>query len=193
METEQIIIPNALPGEEFQPVERHEEYYVSNKGRIFSKNRYRFLVPFQEANGYMRVQLNGNKYYVHRLVANAFIENPEPEQYAFVDHINHDRNDNNASNLRWCSHIQNCNNRANDEFVQELPENVIPVNRYGRYEFQDLYYAANDLFYKYNGINYKIIRPYLDANDYYKIKAVDINKRSRNISLIKFKRLFDLI
>ena len=33
METEQIIIPNALPGEEFQPVERHEEYYVSNKGR----------------------------------------------------------------------------------------------------------------------------------------------------------------
>ena len=192
METEQIIIPNALPGEEFQPVERHEEYYVSNKGRIFSKNRYRFLVPFQEANGYMRVQLNGNKYYVHRLVANAFIENPEPEQYAFVDHINHDRSDNNASNLRWCSHIQNCNNRANDEFVQELPENAITVNRYGRYEFRDLYYA-NNLFYKYNGINYKIIRPYLDANDYYKIKAVDINKRSRNISLIKFKRLFDLI
>ena len=122
----------------------------------------------------------------------SFIENPEPEQYAFIDHINHDRKDNRHTNLRWCSQIQNCNNRTYDECVDELPEDALTVDTYKNFTFNDLYYS-NNLFYKYNGINYKIIRPYQDRNGYYRIEATAQDGARRNISLSEFKKQYRLI
>ena len=46
--------------------------------------------------------------YVHRLVAEAFIDNPN--KYRCIDHIDGDKTNNNVSNLRWCSDFINQNN-----------------------------------------------------------------------------------
>lgn len=86
-------------------------YAVTSEGRIWSYNKKIFLKPRRHTKGYMRVMLfNNNKrkdYYIHRLVANAFLPNPnnKPE----IDHINSNRADNRLCNLRWVSKKENRN------------------------------------------------------------------------------------
>lgn len=94
------------------------EYQVSNLGRIKSLYRRvnngtlkgriineKILIPQDNRNGYLQVRLNKNNkefhYYVHRLVAQAFIENPN--NLSQVNHINENKYDNNVSNLEWCN------------------------------------------------------------------------------------------
>ena len=61
-------------------------------------------------NGYHQVGLSGSRKtaFVHRLVAEAFL--PNPENKPCVDHINGNRADNRIENLRWVTHKENCNN-----------------------------------------------------------------------------------
>lgn len=59
-------------------------------------------------NGYKAVHINGKRYSVHRLIAEAFI--PNPENKPFIDHINTIRDDNRVQNLRWCTYEENQNN-----------------------------------------------------------------------------------
>ena len=79
---------------------------VSNFGRI--KCDKSIKTPYKEKKGYLRIALKGKKHLVHRLVAEAFIPNPENKPY--IDHINTDRTDNRVENLRWVTNKENCNN-----------------------------------------------------------------------------------
>jgi len=45
------------------------------------------------------------RYYVHRLIAETFLENPH--NYTEIDHINRDKSDNRVSNLKWCDRKEN--------------------------------------------------------------------------------------
>ena len=92
-------------------------YEVSDKGDIKSVN-YRgtgksaIRKQSISKNGYMRVILSDNgknkTYFVHRLVAAAFI--PNPENKPCIDHIDGDRTNNHADNLRWVTAKENSNN-----------------------------------------------------------------------------------
>ena len=92
-------------------------YEVSDKGNIKSVN-YRgtgksaIRKQSISKNGYMRVILSDNgknkTYFVHRLVAAAFI--PNPENKPCIDHIDGDRANNHADNLRWVTVKENQNN-----------------------------------------------------------------------------------
>lgn len=98
-------------------------YQVSNLGRVRSLARWikrkdgktiyrkgRILKP-QTGSGYQTVYFRvGNKqkwFYVHRLVAEAFI--PNPDNLPQVNHINENRMDNRVENLEWCSQRYNIN------------------------------------------------------------------------------------
>lgn len=64
------------------------------------------LTPYLNTNGYYRVSLGrGKKRYVHRLVAEAFIQNPN--SLPCVDHINGVKTDNSIPNLRWVTQKEN--------------------------------------------------------------------------------------
>lgn len=96
-------------------------YQVSNLGRIKSLKfrKERILKPQKHKNGYLYINLyKGNKikhYSIHRLVAEAFVYNPDPINNIEVDHLNTNPSDNRAENLEWVDHIKNRHNPLTEQ------------------------------------------------------------------------------
>lgn len=104
----------------WRDIEGYEgKYQISNYGRIKSKKRLdtknrpikeRILKTSQKYYGYQTVGLtiNGKTkyYYVHRLVAEAFI--PNPNNYNEINHKDENATNNFVGNLEWCNHHYNC-------------------------------------------------------------------------------------
>lgn len=125
MTNEEFIKSVSLEGEIWKDVVGYEGHYkVSSKGRVMSLARNidngvsifysqpTLLMQYISSTGYCMVTLSKKavckKHRVHRLVAIAFIDNPENKQY--IDHINTIRTDNRIENLRWVTRSENALN-----------------------------------------------------------------------------------
>lgn len=115
-------------GEEWRDICGFEGVYqISNMGRVkriidaFGRPMIRILHPYLSPDGYYLVDLRAHgkkkKISVHRLVAIAFIENPDNKPN--IDHINTIRTDNGVKNLRWCTQKENCNNPVSIKHLSE--------------------------------------------------------------------------
>ena len=85
-----------------------ENYQVTYDGRVWSFKTNKWLKPCLGNHGYFTVNINGKTVLLHRLIAEAFIPNPENKHC--IDHINGNRQDNRIENLRWCTYSENNNN-----------------------------------------------------------------------------------
>ena len=74
------------------------------------KDYYEFVNVKPNAAGYIQVNVpvRNTTTLVHRLVAEAFLSNPNG--YTEIDHINRDKSDNSVTNLRWVTHSENMHN-----------------------------------------------------------------------------------
>lgn len=90
-------------------IPEYPEYRVTDCGRVWSCRRRRFIRIVKNKNGYDRVELySGGKYvrfFVHRLVAQAFC--PNPKRKPEVNHKDWSRTNNHYKNLEWVTRSEN--------------------------------------------------------------------------------------
>lgn len=94
-----------------QSIPGHDDYCVTSDGKVWSAKTGKFLKPHHNKCGYESVELwsNGSRkrMLIHRLVAQAFI--PNPNAYPQINHIDENPQNNDVSNLEWCTAKYNMN------------------------------------------------------------------------------------
>ena len=180
-----------------------DDYEIMNEYPFMIRNRKtgNILKEFKRLNNvdndYICVCLNTKIFPKHVLIAKQFIPNDDPINNTIIDHINRDKTDYHLKNLRWTNQSENCKNRTSHkgviyEFVDDIPDDSITVERYGEHSFFGYYYYDNT-FYHFNGIQYRKLYPLKNRSGSLYVSMRDINNKRVNIFYAKFKELYDLI
>ena len=98
--------------EKWVNIENHPSYFISNFGRVFSKKSNKVMKNrVVSKNGYQQITLDNSQLLVHRLVAQAFI--PNPNNLPCVNHKDENPGNNDVRNLEWCTYKYNSNYGTN--------------------------------------------------------------------------------
>lgn len=135
---------------EWKPIKGFEGLYeVSNTGMVRSLDHERknkngsyiqngkiLKIGINKRTGYLMVSLSkdgkSKTQYIHKLVANAFIENPK--EYKCINHLDENKNNNNVENLEWCNHKINDNHGTRNERIsKKLSKKIKQYDLKGNY------------------------------------------------------------
>lgn len=164
-------VEDKKPKCKFKVLEQFPHYEIYEDGTIWSNyTRSNGSLKPRDQDGYKRVELSENgkptTCLVHRLVAEAFL--PNPNNYKFVDHLDNNPSNNHVKNLKWCTQSENML-RAHDNgvksqesrpvlqydgcYVREF-KSMTKAAKYMNIEKQSLWGACNN-GYKTGGYNWE--------------------------------------
>ena len=132
--------------EQWKPVEGFEDYAVSNLGNVKSLKygKERILKPRKNKDGYLFVTLckNGKmkNFKVHRLVASAFL--PNPNNLPQVNHLDEVKTNNVVSNIEWCSAKYNMNYGTRMEKQVAARSKAVEASKYSDFREIELSFPS---------------------------------------------------
>ena len=185
---------------EFVDLIDHDDYEILNQYpfTIRKKSNHYVVKEFINTNGYIRLTLNGIKYYKHVLIAKQFIVNDDPEHKTEIDHINGDRTDYHIENLRFVSPSENCKNKSSNNgidytFVDDIDGDSIVIEDYGHHHFEEYYYDTTvDKFFFWNGVKYRELHFNDRKNGSKYVYMNSTENKYVCVSIAKFKKLYGL-
>lgn len=179
-----------------------DQYAITKDGKVFSIRAERFMSLKENPNGYIGVNLSkeGKKFrfLVHRLVAMAFIPNPEKKKT--VNHIDGDKANNVLSNLEWATHSEQILHaidtglRPNQNFRWDRKLSDETVHRICQYledGFQTIEIARILGTERHVVKNIKSGTQYKDIVSEYDVEK--ITRKTGRVSTNKVDRIFDLL
>lgn len=153
----------------FKFIKDFTNYKVSCDGSIISVKNNIILKPIDNGNGYLFVNLyndTGHHHlYIHRIVAEHFIENPENLKY--VDHIDRDKSNNCVENLRWVTAQENIRNTAHK------PRYTVSKKGYTHHSLEVIERIKND---------YRLGLKVSELSKLYKIPRQSISRFVKNLT-----------
>lgn len=116
-------------------------YIIHSDGRVWSVKNQKFLKQSVHHTGYTRICVDKKSYVIHRLVANAFI--PNPNNFQHINHKNENKQDNRVENLEWC------NNRYNVNYSKKSEYKGVYFHK-GKYDVRIYHNGKNHYLGRYN-------------------------------------------
>jgi hypothetical protein len=125
------------PHEDWRALREYPEYEVSTLGRVRNAKKGSIRTPDINSKGYARLRLVRQhkiiRKFVHRLVAETYLENPENKE--MVDHINGDHKDNRLCNLRWTTRSENMlNGKVRKDKKHTTLRNIVKNGKWFRWK-----------------------------------------------------------
>ena len=185
----------------FETLKFNCDYEIEKESphRIRKIGTRRFVNECETNTGYICVHIDRKSVLKHRLIAQQFIQNDEPDKKTQVDHINRIRNDNRLENLRWVTPRENIMNsirpknrkRQQSEYLDELPPDAELIEDYNGFNFDRYDYDIWDerILMETKSGRIKIVKPGKDRNSLC-ICLYDTNDKKRQFS---YKKLIDYL